>query len=77
MALGAARVQAARGSPAEERKQVDAVLGEAGRLGLMSLQLEVDVMSGDDAGPGRLAALEKEAKARGFALIARKAAVAR
>lgn len=59
---------------------LDAALAEATRLGLVGLQLEIRLARGAieqvpqrAAGSGRLDALEREARARGFHLVARKA----
>lgn len=70
------------GSPAEAHKGLEEVLRETIRLGLLPLQLEtrlalgeVEVRTGPPIiGIGRLKVLEKEASARGFRLIAGKAA---
>lgn len=76
-----ARVRAALGKPAEARTILKATLAEAMKCGFVNYQLdarlalgEIEMKSGKtSAGHGRLAILEKDATARGFLLIARKA----
>ncbi len=84
VAITAARVRAATGKSAEPRKSLESTLAEAKKYGYLGYQLEarlalgeIEMKSGNAAaGRTRLAALEKEATAKGFGLIARKAAVA-
>lgn len=86
VAITAARVQApASGKRAEAVKSLESVLAEATRTGHLGLQFEarlalgeIEMQSGKTAaGRARLKALEKEAAAKGFGLIARKAAAAK
>jgi tetratricopeptide (TPR) repeat protein len=85
VAIVAARVRAAMGKPAEAMKSLANVLAEATKLGLVGLQFESRLALGETemksgktaAGRARLETLQKEAKAKGFGLIARKAAAAR
>jgi hypothetical protein len=85
VAIVAARVRAAMGKPAEAMKSLANVLAEATKLGLVGLQFESRLALGETemksgktaAGRARLETLQKEAEARGFGLIARKAAAAR
>jgi serine/threonine protein kinase/tetratricopeptide (TPR) repeat protein len=83
-ALTIARVRAADGQTQEALASLETALAEAARLGLVGAQLEVRLALGeielgageDRSGRSRLVALEQEARAQGFALVARKAAVA-
>jgi tetratricopeptide (TPR) repeat protein len=84
-AISAAKVRAATGGVAEAAKILEATLAEAMKYGYFGCQLEarlglgeIEIKSGQaTAGRARLEALEEDAKARGFLLIARKAAKAR
>lgn len=84
MAITAARVRAALGKPAEATKSLDATLAEAAKFGFVKYQYEarlargeIEMQSGEAAaGRAQLARLQHEAKAKGFLLIARKAAAA-
>jgi tetratricopeptide (TPR) repeat protein len=84
-AIAAARVRAATGAPLEAIKILNATLTEATTHGDLGSQLEarlalgeIELRSGHAvAGRSRLIALEKDATARGFLLIAHKAAQAR
>jgi len=87
-AITGARVRAASGKRsdlAEATKSLEATLAQAMKSGFAGYQLEarlalgeIEMKSGNpSAGRDRLEALEKEAKAKGFGLIARKAAAAR
>jgi tetratricopeptide (TPR) repeat protein len=84
-AIVAARVRAATGSPAEAVRSLEASLAEATTSGFVVHQFdarlalgEIEIRSGKaTAGRARLGALEKDATARGFRLVARKAAAAR
>ena len=81
--LAGGRIDAAGGDPAGGRRQLESVLGEAGRRGLAGLELEARLAlaeldaSAGAAGPERLEALAADARARGFGLVARKAAALR
>jgi class 3 adenylate cyclase/tetratricopeptide (TPR) repeat protein len=83
-AIAAAKAQSAAGkasSRAEARKSLEATLSEATRTGFQAVQFEArlalgeaELESGDkSAGRRRLAALQKDATAKGFLQIARKA----
>ncbi len=80
-----ARVRAASGETVQAAKDLEAVLAEAVKFHFIDAELEarlalgeIEIRSGQSAaGRARLAALEKEATAKGFGLIARKAAVGR
>jgi tetratricopeptide (TPR) repeat protein/tRNA A-37 threonylcarbamoyl transferase component Bud32 len=80
-----ARVRTATGKPAEAIRRLEAIIAEATKAGLLPSQIEarlalgeIEVRSLNPArGRARLAALEREAAAKGFGLIARKAAAAR
>ena len=84
-ALAYAVVEAASGNAVEARKQASFVLAESTRCGYVYYQLaarmelaEIDLKSPRaNAARAELATLEKEARARGFNLVARRAAVAR
>ncbi len=85
VAITAARVRGADGKALEAARSLGGLLAEASRAGLVSYQLEIrlalgeiEVKSGKAVlGRARLEALEKEAAAKGFGLIAGKAAAAR
>jgi class 3 adenylate cyclase/tetratricopeptide (TPR) repeat protein len=83
----AARARAASASlsdRAEARKSIEATLAEATRAGFVGTEFDailtlgkMEIDSGEQpAGRARLAALEKNASAKGYGLIARKAAAA-
>ena len=84
-AIVAARVRAANGMSAEALQSLRSTLAESTRFGFVSYQLEarlalheLDLKSSRAAAArSQLAALEKEARTRGFNLIARRAAAAR
>jgi tetratricopeptide (TPR) repeat protein len=84
VAIISARVRAALGEPAEAMTSLKATLAEATKYGFVGYQFEarfalgeIEMESGKSAaGQARLEALEKDAKAKGFGLIARKAASA-
>jgi hypothetical protein len=78
-----ARVEAAEGLADEALVRLEAALAEAVKLGFVGLQLELRLARGEIAiGSGRTAAagdlrtFAGEARARGFALLARKAEAA-
>jgi serine/threonine protein kinase/tetratricopeptide (TPR) repeat protein len=79
-----ARVAALNGRHAEAIRSLEALLQEAGQIGLVPNQLEIrlalgeiEIQSGQAAkGRARLGTLRGEATGRGFGLIARKAAAA-
>lgn len=83
-AIAAAQVLAASGEVAKARKELEAALAEAANYGYVADQLEarlalgeIEMKSGQTAAVrARLAVLEKDARAKGFLLIARKAAAA-
>ncbi len=84
VSITAARVSAAAAKFAEARKILTSTLAGAARYGYAGYELEarlalgeVEMKSGRAAGRARLEELEKEAKARGYGLIARKAAAAK
>jgi tetratricopeptide (TPR) repeat protein len=80
-----ARVGGATGDPAKAVESLKKTLSEATRLGYIVYAFEARLALGEieiktghaDAGRQRLAALEKDANTAGFALVARKAAIAR
>jgi len=80
-----ARVRAASGQPVDAVRGLTSLVAETGRAGLRGYHFEArlalgqaEIAAGDsDAGRARLAALESDATARGYGLIARKAAAAR
>lgn len=82
LAITTAQVRAASGHTAEATRILDNALVAATKVGLVRLQFEARLVRGEielkggskDAGRARLGALEKEANAKGFSLIARKAA---
>jgi tetratricopeptide (TPR) repeat protein len=85
--IDAARPLAASGNRGDIKDAVaalEAAVEDAAKHGLTGAMLEarlalgqIEVASGDRSGRSRLASLERDAKARGFALIARKAAASR
>ena len=88
VAIASTRVRAATQAPAtigDAAKSLETVRLEAARYGFVTLGLEARLALGElevhagsvSAGRARLSALEREARARGFGLIARKAAAAR
>jgi tetratricopeptide (TPR) repeat protein/TolB-like protein len=85
LAVTRARVEAALGKTREANKHATEALQLATKHGFVPEQLEarlalgeIEMKSGEaDTGRARLAALEKDAQAKGFLLIARKAARAR
>ena len=84
IALLSARILAQGHDPAEAEKRLNLLLDESTRAGLVEDQFEVRLALGEiemssgktAAGHIRLDALVKDARSRGFLLIARKAAVA-
>jgi DNA-binding winged helix-turn-helix (wHTH) protein/tetratricopeptide (TPR) repeat protein len=84
MMIVAARVRAARGYSSEAEKSLRAALAESTKYGFVPYEFEsrlalgqAETRSGKTAaGRARLASLGKDATAKGFALIARKAAAA-
>jgi len=84
VALSAARVRAAAGEPAAGLvRGLEEALAAAAKAGLLGPQLhirlalgEVLLRAGHPAGRGRIQALEKDARGKGFLLVARKAAAA-
>jgi tetratricopeptide (TPR) repeat protein/class 3 adenylate cyclase len=84
LAILAARSDAASGATAAAEKSLESILAEAVRLGDVPTQLETRLARGEvemksgkvDVGRAGLSALEKDATAKGFLLIARKAAAA-
>ena len=85
VAICAARVRAASGKRTEAVNNLEAIIPEAAKLGFVEDEFEARLAIGEieiesgraAAGRARLAALERDAAARGFLLIARKAAAAR
>jgi len=85
VAITGARVRAATGKPSEATKSLENVLIEATKLGRVDVQFEsllalgeIEMRSGKPtAGRARLATLQKEAEAKGYRLLARKAATAK
>jgi tetratricopeptide (TPR) repeat protein len=84
VAAAAARVEAAEGRADKALVRLDAALAEAVKLRLVGLQLELRLARGEIAfasgrasAPGDLPALATEARARGFALVARRAEAVR
>jgi tetratricopeptide (TPR) repeat protein/TolB-like protein len=83
-AVAGARVGAANEKAKEALQCLNTALADATRLGLVGAQLEARLALGEiEVGAGearsgrhRLVVLEQEARARGFALVARKAAAA-
>jgi serine/threonine protein kinase/tetratricopeptide (TPR) repeat protein len=84
VAIVSARVIAQGHDPAEAEKRLNVLLDESTRAGLVEYQFEIrlalaeiEMSSGKTAlGHVRLVELEKDARSRGFLLIARKAAAA-
>jgi len=83
LAITAARVEAASGERADRLragKELRSAADEAGRIGFVGLQLEARLDQGEISSPkssqnrSRLRALQQDASARGFGLIAQKAA---
>ncbi|HSC27632.1 MAG TPA: hypothetical protein VLD67_10180 [Vicinamibacterales bacterium] len=83
--IAAARVRAAvSGSTAEARRELDALSREADGLSAVALAFEarlalgeIEMRTGDaSTGRARLTALEREAAAKGFVSLARRAAAA-
>jgi hypothetical protein len=80
----AARVWAAKGRGTDASRALKEVLAQAGKLGLVGIQLETRLAladlelrgGGSQAGRARLTALEKDATAKGFQLVAKAAAAA-
>ena len=80
--IAAARVLAASGDPATAKSELEATLSEATKYGYVASQFEarlalgeIEMASGQKAaGRTRLRALNRQAKAKGFLLIASKAA---
>jgi eukaryotic-like serine/threonine-protein kinase len=80
--IAAAKLEAARSGGEQARQSLAAILAEANRTGFVEYQLETRLALGEietesgkiAAGHARLAALQKDAAAKGFLLIARKAA---
>ena len=80
--ITAARVAAAAGKRDEAAKSLEALLLETTQLGFLGMQFDIRLVLGDverksgegRRGEARLVALEREAAAKGFGLVARKAA---
>jgi len=80
--IAAAKLDAARSGGEPARQSLAAILAEANRTGFVEYQLEARLALGEietgsgkiAAGHARLTALQKDAAAKGFLLIARKAA---
>jgi tetratricopeptide (TPR) repeat protein len=79
--IAVARVQAAEGRPAEACQRLEAVVAEARRLGFTGYELVareelglIQTASGLVAGQEDLRSLERDASAKGYRLIARRAA---
>jgi hypothetical protein len=78
--ISAGRIRAAEGKP-DAASSLRSVIGEATRLGFVPFQLEARLALGElemklganDTGRADLKSLEKDATARNFLLIARKA----
>ena len=83
--LASARVLGATGETSEAVKKLDAMLTDTRKYGYLPYEYQarlalgrIEIQSGRrEAGGARLAALEREARAKGFALIADKSAKAR
>ncbi len=83
--ITSARVRASMREVAEAKKRLEATVAEAKKSGFFRQQLEARLALGETemkssqsaAGRAQLAALERDATAHGFGLIARKAAAAR
>lgn len=84
LAITSARVAASLGEASHAKRMLDATRAEARKYGFVPHGLEarlalgeIEIKSGQDAiGRAHLQALERDAKAKGFLLIARKAAAA-
>ena len=83
-AIASALVDAGAGKYAKAREELAAVLAEANRFGYVSYSLEIrlalaqmGLRSGQTSARTQLAALERDARGKGFLLIARKAAPAK
>ncbi len=79
--LAAGRIEAAGGDAIGGRRGIEKALQEAARFGLRKFELEarlalgeIEIAAGEAGGQRRLAALAEEAEARGFGLVAAKAA---
>ena len=83
-AIAAARIKAATGKVAESERILEASMAEASKHGYLGSQYEIRLALGEiemksgniAAGRRRLDDLEKDARGRGFLLVARKAAAA-
>ena len=83
--VASAGVAAASGKPGEAKRQLEMALGQAIKIGFVPLQFEarlalaeLEMKSGNAAtGRARLEVLERDANAKGFKLIAQKAARAK
>src|SRR5579871_2097457 len=82
--IDAARIALASRRPAEAKATLDSVMQTANKFGFVNTQLkarlalaEVELHGGDSRAAERLAALERNAKARGFGAIAQQAAALR
>ena len=83
--ISAARVESGSGNVAEAARLLQATIGESRNSGFAALELEARLALGEmetkarnlTAGRATLASVEKDAKSKGFLLIARKAAAAR
>lgn len=81
--LIAGRIQSALGNPVAAKKTLLSVLNEAGKAGFVPYRFEarlalgeIEMKSSNTEGRARLQVLQKDAKAKGFMLIARKASAA-
>ena len=82
--IAAASIGAASGEASQAIRALDKVIADATRAGLVQLQLEARLAAGQiemasgriQSGRGRLKVLERDATAKGYGLIARKAATA-
>lgn len=82
--IAAASIGAASGEASQAIRALDKVIADATRAGLVQLQLEARLAAGQiemasgriQSGRGRLKVLERDAAAKGYGLIARKAATA-
>jgi tetratricopeptide (TPR) repeat protein len=85
VAICDAQVKAASGNQVEASRLLEAALDEARKGGFVELQLEARLAAGETevktgnaaAGRAQLESLERDARAKGFLLIARKAQAAR
>jgi tetratricopeptide (TPR) repeat protein len=80
-AIARARVLGATGRAPDAVKELESTIAEAKKYGYLPYQLQARLVlgriasaSGDAAAAGHLAALERDAKAKGFALVAAQAA---